>query len=346
VISYSLSYWWDYDAASWDQEHAASAVIIREDGSPWLYKQRNVGIMCPATRLYQEKMQRVMHRLLDQGPVDGTYFDLGGTSGASHCYATYHGHPVGSGSFPTTGKRELMRGMRQAARTRNPDFIIVMEGNADCYLDAVDAFAIFEENVPVRQALYADYCRTAGAKRCNWDRSVLEAISPAKHFAWGGSIGRFVSSEMGDRKGGLDSKAVAYFKRLAWHKYAARPWLNLGRMLRPLKITNVNPPDPAEFVEGTMVPAGSWQAPDGTVAFAFANARHSQKVSLDYTIDPAIYGIAADGSVALYELTPEGSPPDVRPALEKIVAITGPVKRNETLEPGSTLVLVAKPARE
>jgi len=342
AISYSLAHWWDYSAETWKKENAESAVIIREDGSQWLYRRRGVGIMCPAAKLYQQKMQRVMHRLLGQGPVDGTYFDLGGTAGSSHCHAKDHGHPAGSGSFPTTGKRELMRGMRHAARTRNPDFIVVMEGNADCYLDAVDGFAIFEENVPVRQALYADYCRTAGAKRCVWDRSVLEAIGPAKHFAWGGSIGRFVSHEMGDRKGGLDPRSVAYFKRLAWHKYAARPWLNLGRMLRPLKVANVDPSDPAEFVEGTMVPSGVWEAPDGAVAFVFANARHSVPVSFEYTIDPAVYGIAADGSVALFELTPEGEPPQVAPVYTRIATISGPVKRRETLAPGGTRVLVAK----
>ena len=93
-----------------------------------------------------------------------------------------------------------------------------------------------------------------------------------------------------------------------------------------------------------MVPCGVWEAPDGAVAFVFANARHSTAVSFEYTVDPALYGIAADGSVALFKLTPEGEPPEVKPAFEKIAAITGSMKRSETLEPGGTLVLVAKPA--
>jgi len=339
VISYSLSSWWDYDAPSWKDENAESAVIVNDDGRPFLYGRRNVGIMCPATKLYQQKMQRVMLRLLDQGPVDGTYFDLGGTSGASHCHATTHGHPVGSGSFPTIGKRQLMGGMRQAARERKDDFIVVMEGNADCYLDAVDGYALFEENVPVRQTLYADYCRTAGAKRTTWERSPLEAINPAKHFAWGGLIGRFVSSELITR-GKPNPRAVDYFRRLVDHKRVAQPWLNLGRMLRPVNVTDLEPPDPAEFVEGTMIPSGSWQAPDGSVAFAFANARHSTSVSFRYNIDPAAYGIATDGTMELCKLTPTGDPPT--PQFETLITIRGPIERHETLAPGDVLLLVAK----
>ena len=196
LISYSLAGWWDYEAEDWKAENAVKAAIVQEDGKPFLYQRRGVGIMCAATRLYQDKMRRVALGLLDQAAVDGTYFDLGGTSGALFCHSPDHGHPVGSGAFASAGKRELMRIMRQAGRTRNPEFVLVMEGNADCYLDAVDGYALFAENVPVRQALYADYRRTAGGKRVTLERSPLEAICPAKHLAWGGLIGRFVSSEM------------------------------------------------------------------------------------------------------------------------------------------------------
>lgn len=340
VVSYSLSYWWDYSAPSWKKENAERAVIIREDGSQWLYHRRGVGIMCPAAELYQQKMQRVMHQLLDQGPVDGTYFDLGGTSGAASCYSKEHGHPVGSGSFPTAGKRDLMRGMRAAARARNPEFALIMEGNADCYLDAIDGYALFAGNVPVRHALYSDYLRPAGAKRCLVERSPLEALNPAKHLAWGALLGRLYGKELLTRDKTEPGK-VAYYKRLVRHKLVARPWLNYGRMLRPLRLTHVDPPDPAEFVEGTMVPTGTWQAPNGTVAFVFANARQSVEVSFRYTIDPGEYNIPADGSAALYKLTPEGEVP--KPRLEKQMPITGPVARRETLPAGGVLALIAQP---
>lgn len=338
VAGYTLAHWWGYETASWKQEGAEKAVCLRPDGSPDLYTRRGVGVMCPATKLYQEKMQRVLLGVLSDGPVDGTYFDLGGTSGASYCHATHHGHPAGSGEFITAGKRALLRGMRTAARTRNPEFILIMEGDADCYLDAVDGFALFEENVPLRIALYADYLRSAGSKRTNWERKPMEAIVSAKQLAWGALIGRFVSSEMNKGKD-LDPAKAAHFRNLVRHKLVARPWLNYGRMLRPLAITDVDPPEPSEFVEGTLVPTGVWQAPDGTVAFVFVNARCADEVSFRWTLRPAAYGLPADGSLTLHRLTPEGETPT--PRFEPLAALRGPLERREKLPPSGALILVA-----
>lgn len=340
VISYSLNNWWGYENESWKREGAEKALLIQEGGSPWIYTRRDVGVMCSGSELFQREMQRVMNLLLDQGDVDGTYFDLGGTAGASLCYSTEHGHPIGSGAWVTEAKRRLKGGMRAAARKRNDDFVIVMEGNADCYLDVVDGYAIFAENLPVRQALYADYRRTAGGKRVTWERSKLEAITPAKHFAWGGLIGRFVSSEL-IHKGEWDPKKVAYYKRLVHHKWVARPWLNLGRMLRPVAVTDLSPAGPREFVADTMLPHAAWRAPDGTVAFVFANARHTTPVSFGWRASAATYDIPADGSWALYRLEPQGQPPVA--VWEKVSDIGATIARTETLEPGGTLILVAKP---
>ena len=340
LISYSLAGWWDYEAKDWEDENAVTAAIVQEDGKPFLYERRGVGIMCAATKLYQDKMRRVALGLLDQAAVDGTYFDLGGTSGALFCHSPEHGHPVGSGAFASAGKRELMRTMRQAGRTRNPEFILVMEGNADCYLDTVDGYALFEENVPVRQVLYADYRRTAGGKRVTLERSALDAICPAKHLAWGGLIGRFVSSEM-LRSGKTVPEVVAYYRNLVDHKRAAQPWLNLGRLLRPPRLRDVSPPEPPEFVTGTLVPSGTWRAPDGSVAFVFANARRSTEVAFRHTISPSEYGVPADGSWALFHLTPDGDPPTAR--FDRISTIEGSIERTEKLGPGGVLILVAKP---
>lgn len=342
VISYSLNRWWGHENESWKKKNAERAVLIRADGSPWIYNRRNVGIMCYGTQLFQQEMQYVMHMLLDQGDVDGTYFDLGGTSGGVECYSTEHGHPAGTGAWVTTEHRNLMAGMRAAGRERNDDFVVIMEGNADCYLTAVDGYAQFESSVPMRSALYADYSRTAGHKRTTWERSPLEAVNPAKHFAWGGVIGRFVSSEM-IRGPKFNDKAVAYFKRLVAHKWCARPWLNLGTLERPFAVSDITPPGPRELAPDTLLPHAAWRAPDGSVAFVFANARHSTAVTFTWSAKTADYDIPTDGSWRLHQLEPSDQPPAAN--WTDLGAIEANLRRNETLEPGGTLILVAKPAK-
>ena len=124
------------------------------------------------------------------------------------------------------------------------------------------------------------------------------------------------------------------------HKRAAQPWLNVGRLLRPPRLRDVSPPEPVEFVAGTVVPSGAWRAPDGSGALVFANARRSTEVTFRHTISPSEYGVPADGSWTLFRLTPEGDPPAA--SLGRIDPIRGAIERNERMAPGGVLILVAR----
>lgn len=358
VLGYTLASWWDYSAESWEEDGAGPGIAeINGPGRPFLHRRRGMGVMCQATELYREKMQRVMTDLVEDAPVDGTYFDLGGGArDPLYCYAGHHGHPVGGGSFQVEGKRELLQAMREAARESQPDFIMVTEGTAGLFLTAKDGYAFFQQNTPMIQALYGDYVRPAGNKRIQTadghnnqvDGHHLEALNPAKTFAWGGMIGRMramalLTSGFPGTNRELRQEPLDYYKNLIWHKYVARPWLNLGTMLRPPRLTQITPEAPPEFFADTMLPSGAWKAPDGSVAFVFANGWYSKPSSFHCKLDPAEYGIESDGSMALYRLTPAGDPPEVEPHYEKIEDIRGEIKLQETLKPGGVLVLVAKP---
>jgi hypothetical protein len=189
-------------------------------------------------------------------------------------------------------------------------------------------------------ALYADYGRSAGSKRTHWEPKPMEGIVSAKQLAWGAMIGRFIGADMNKGKD-LAPDKVKHFTTFVRYKQAALPWLNYGRMLRPLTLTNVTPPEPAEFVTGTLVPSGVWRAPDGSVAFVFANARFSTGVEFKFRLDPALYGIPADGTMALYRLTPAGE--ESKAEYAKLADLRGPLDLAEKLDASGVLILVARP---
>jgi hypothetical protein len=277
--------------------------------------------------------------------IDGTYFDLSGTSAVPYCYNPNHGHPIGAGAWRTKAVRKVLQVMRQTGRKHNPEFSVFCEGNADCYLTVSDGYCLFEANTPLRQALYADYQRSTGAKEIQlYSNQALQAILPAKDFAWGAPIGRFRggAGELETLGGPIEANLV-YYRRLIDYKRVAEPWLNLGRMIRPMELTELTPADPAGMIHAASVPHATWKAPDGQIAFVFANAHFTKPVSFSYTIDPKIYGLKADGSLALFSLTPDGS--DTPKAKYGLVEkITGMVRRHEILQPGGVLILVVRQA--
>src|SRR5690606_41047254 len=130
-------------------------------------------------------------------------------------------------------------------------------------------------------------------------------LFPAKHFAWGSPIGRFIGSsiELQNADGPIEEH-VRYYRNLVDHKRVASPWLNLGTMLRPLTLRDLVPIDPPGTIEGASVPHAVWRAPDGSVALVFANARFREPVSFSYTFDPASSGLASGGSLALPQPPP------------------------------------------
>ncbi|MCF7839027.1 MAG: DUF6259 domain-containing protein, partial [Candidatus Marinimicrobia bacterium] len=357
---YTINNWWDYTARSWVEDGAREAVVhMLGYDSPMFHNPRGMGIICQATETWMRKQGEVGAQTAAIG-ADGTYLDLGGGARMPFlCFARNHGHPPGGGAFMTTSKRAALRQLRESARTVNPEFILITEGSEGYFLTVKDGWINFANSTPVSSALYYDYLRPLGNKRVVTrvgpvTREPAGALTPAKHFAWGSSIGRFgYNNEWDDLRwaGGVaisttNPQALEYYRNLVWHKYVARPWLNLGRMLRPLELTDVTPAPAPEFFADTFVPAAVWQAPDHSVALVFANGWHSQEIAFGYRFDPAVYGLPADGSLALYRLTPEGQPPDIEPRYERVAVLNGPLDRQERLAPGAVLILVVRPAAD
>jgi hypothetical protein len=253
------------------------------------------------------------------------------------------------GNTRTLGMRELVRRYKGVALARNPNFAMWMEGNADCYLDHIDGYISFMGNLPMRHALYGEFRRPFGDKTSAWGGPPLELRDPASQFAWGAPVGRIFDRELytDTAKTVLDAAKVAYYRNLVAHRTVATPWLAYGRMLRPLVRREIAPAEPAGVLEGDSVPHAVWRAPDGTVAFVFANARKSTGVQFSLALAADEYGIPTDGTWGLFRLAPDGEEPAWRQAFTLLHRFAGPagarLDHRELLKAGGVGILVARP---
>jgi hypothetical protein len=116
-------------------------------------------------------------------------------------------------------------------------------------------------------------------------------------------------------------------------------------MLRPLKLHTVLPQEPDCVLESETIPNAVWQAPDGSIAFVFANGRFSVKeTTFSYDMNLSNYGIPSDGSWSIYRLTPKQTGGGYEPNFEMIEKNTGQtLSRTEHISGADVLILVARP---
>ncbi len=348
VFPYTCGLLWDVRNPSYQNAGGEAASMRDLDGKVVMarYGGQPLAMVSPVHPDYQRLMESVMTRIMDSVDVPGVYFDMFGVASGGHYLA--QGESMG-GNTRTLGMRELVRRYKGVALARNPNFVMWMEGNADCFLDHIDGYISFQGNLPMRHAIYGEFRRPFGDKTSAWGRPPLELWYPACQFAWGAPVGRIFDRELftDPQKTVLDPAKVAYYRNLVAHRTAATPWLAYGRMLRPLVRRDLAPAEPAGVLEGDSVPHAVWRAPDGTVAFVFANARRSTAIAFRCLLDPAEYGLPTDGSWAIHRLAPEGEGPAWRPAFTVVHRITGPdakrLELTETLAAAGVSILVARP---
>ena len=348
VFPYTCALLWDVRNLSYKNAGGETAAMRDIEGNIVMarYGGQPLAMVSPVHPAYQRLMESVMTNNLNSVEVPGVYFDMFGTASGGHYLA--QGESMG-GNTRTLGLRELVRRYKGVALARNPNFVMWMEGNADCYLDHIDGFISFMGNLPMRHALYGEFRRPFGDKTSAWGGTPLELRDPASQFAWGAPVGRIFDRELytDTDKTVLDAAKVAYYRNLVAHRTVATPWLAYGRMLRPLVRRDIVPAEPASVLDGDSVPHAVWRAPDGTIAFVFANARNSTGVQFGFALEAGEYGIPVDGTWALYRLTPEGEGPAWRPVFAPQHRFAGPAaarfQHRESLAAGGVTILVARP---
>ena len=181
AVPYTNGHLWDtHDSGAEDKlftREGAYGACRRADGSVYTERYRSketngtpvvFAAMCPASRVWHDKVGDNCHKVVNEAGLDGYYMDQVGAFSTIDCRNPEHGHPFGGGSWWQEGYRKLLRDAR--ARCRKPVFFAT-EGNAEHTFDQIDAFVCWNipggvDTVPAFEVCYSTavsvYCRSYG----------------------------------------------------------------------------------------------------------------------------------------------------------------------------------------
>ncbi len=154
-------------------EQALPAVTKDEQGTPFTetYGSKEeddssvrLGVMCPATTTWQNKMREINRRLFTECGVDGVYIDQIAAASPKTCMDTSHGHPTGGGHWWNEGYWKMLELIRQDMR---PDQMLTTECNAEPFLRWFDGYLTwhwqYDGQVPAFPAVYGGAIQMFGA---------------------------------------------------------------------------------------------------------------------------------------------------------------------------------------
>jgi hypothetical protein len=151
----------------WDQAladfQAGAQVALRtqaHDTVPYNAALNNLRYACPHSPLWQDRIAQARASLSDADgkPSDGIYLDMLAAAEPAMCWSADHGHEPGDPSAWQRGIRALLQRI---------DGAIMVEGNAEVYLDCVDYLLMHlytdqADAVPLWQLVYGDQAYPVG----------------------------------------------------------------------------------------------------------------------------------------------------------------------------------------
>ena len=160
LMPYTNGRLWDAELASW--YYAKRDSTMDEKGGPNLEeygRNRKFGVMCPATRGWQDCFGEYMIRLCETIKCGIVYIDQVGCSRPKTCFDPSHGHPLGGGTWWVDGNRRLMGRIHDELSKRGVP--MTSEGANECYLDVIDGQELAcrpqAEDIPFYTFVYGGY---------------------------------------------------------------------------------------------------------------------------------------------------------------------------------------------
>jgi hypothetical protein len=323
IVPYINSRVWDIDSKSWSSENPQSSACkvpyklfddlisyskwptsVWQDLTIYLehWNERSFAVMCPTTKVWQDKQSEIITRLVSEYGVDGVYMDQIASCQPTYCFDTNHSHSIGGGSYWVEGYRKMVEICKENARKKNPEMILTTEDFAEPYIDVFDgllsanASSIAPDLIPMFDYVYSGYCLTFGRMTGRflsveggtiYSTGLPFKMRNAQMFLWGEQMGWFDPNILN-----LESPEAKYLKSLCktLEKEAVKKFLFFGEMLRPPKLEGDNPILSASWSENqkdTEMPAVShsaWKAEDGTLGLVFTNMDNSAH-TISYIVD-------------------------------------------------------------
>jgi hypothetical protein len=276
-------------------KEALAGVTKKEDGSFWFetYGSKEsdgssveLGVMCPASNVWQQKLQELIHRLTDQSDgkpddngnmgVKAVYVDQVAAATPELCFDASHGHPLGGGDWWVKSYRNIFEKIRAELPK---DAMLTTECNAEPYIDLFDGYLTwhFQHNgeVPAFAAVYGGAVQMFGrAYGGGADHIIAAKMKMAESFVFGEQIG-WISPHVVN-----EPQKFEFLKKIVALRYQFRDFFYKGEMAKPPKLHGKMPRITADWhfsghptiVTTDIVRTGAWWIPSQkTAILLFAN---------------------------------------------------------------------------
>ena len=281
---------------------ALPAVTKNEEGKPHteMYASNEtdgsrvvLGVMCPSTKLWQDKVKDIVLRLEKGVGVKGVYIDQIAAASPKLCMDKTHGHPLGGGHWWTEGYWQMLDAIRSA---QPEDAMLTTECNAEPFVRWMDGYLTWhwqhDGQVPVFPAIYGGTVQMFGrAYRGGSTANLALRMKAGQQLVFG--------EQLGWLNPGLleDDENARFFRQAVQLRWRLRRYFYAGEMARPPKLLGDIPAVKGDWqwagewwVTTDAVLAGAWQLPkDNKLVLIFANVSEAP-VTATLEFDAQAYG--------------------------------------------------------
>ena len=263
---------------------ALPAVTKNEDGSPVTEKYRSkekdgsevaLGVMCPSTELWQDKVNEIVSRLHQQCGTKGVYLDQVAAATPVLCMDESHGHPLAGGSWWNEGYWAMLDRIRAEMPAGH---MITTECNGETFVNRFDAYLSWhwqtDGQLPVFPAIYGGTIQCFGRAFGGGEtRDLALRMKTGQQLVFGEQIG-WINPDLA-----LAEENRAFFKQAVQLRWLLRRYFYAGEMLRPPVLEGTMPRVRADWqwhgehwVNTDALLTGAWSIPkEKTTALIFAN---------------------------------------------------------------------------
>jgi len=293
---------WAYDAPSYNAE-------VREAGARFIWGPEKIlgmrfkygtvdmhaMVMCPATKLWQDKVSEMVRKLIQEYDCDGIYFDTLDIY-CMQCSHPDHGHPRGGGNYWVEGVREILGRARRECMAAGKKVAFSGEFWRERYIGYYDAALWVSTGRAqfIKDVVYHDYLTTICGE---WhQRPVVPYLGSL--FIAGQTIGPLGLGEKYLNET-PDEKVLGFLHYLSdCRREFGLKYVNLGARLRNPRITTPLPTVDASSETLPAVITSAWEAGDGDIGCFFMNIS-DQTQEFTFEIDLATFELDRLGKYAV-----------------------------------------------
>jgi len=286
---------------------ALAAATKQGDGSPFIEtynsKETNgqpvrLGVMCPASPLWQNTVSNIVLRLLGECGTSAVYIDQIAAASPALCQDATHGHPLGGGHWWNESYWKMLEAIRRAMP---PGSALTTECNSEPFIRWFDGYLTwhwqFPGQVPAFPAIYGGTVQMFGrAYRGGATKDLALRMKAGQQLVYGEQLGWL------DPKVVKEPENARFFRQMARLRARFSRYFSAGEMARPPRLLDAVPTVRADWqwsgewwVTTDAVLTGAWQLPkEKRMVLFFVNVG-DEPVPNQVHFDAAANGIRGRG---------------------------------------------------